>query len=140
MHPNYGQHATGFSFLGAVGVVASQITGRARVGVVDLVNAERAALLDDLGRKIDFIVGRANAGTELYDHVRGIGAEAFNHLPDRVCDDGKLGAFASGMHEANRRRFRIYDVNCATIGDVNAERDPALICDDAVTSGKFAVW
>ena len=105
---------------------------------MDVLNAERAALPDDFGGKIDFVMRRANAGTELHDHVRGIGAEAFNHLSDRVCDDAKLGAFASGMHKANRRRFWIYDVNCATVSDVNAERDAALIGDNAIAAGKFA--
>ena len=36
---NHGQHPAGFSFFGAVGVVATQITGRARAGVVDVLNA-----------------------------------------------------------------------------------------------------
>ena len=92
---NHGQHTAGFSFLGAVGVVATQITGSARAGVVDVLNAERATLPDDFGGEIDFVMGWANAGTELHDHALGIGAEAFNHLSDRVCDDAKLGAFAS---------------------------------------------
>jgi hypothetical protein len=42
------------------------------------------------------------------------------------------------MHKANRRRFWIYDVNCATVSDVNAERDAALIGDNAIARGKFA--
>ena len=83
-------------------------------------------------------MGWANTGTELHDHIRGIGAEAFNHLSDRICDDAKLGAFTSGMHKANRRRFWIYNVNRATIRDVNAERDTALIGDNAIARGKFA--
>ncbi len=105
-----------------------------------MLNAERAALPDDFGGKIDFVVGWANAGTELDDHVRRIGAEALNHLSDRVCHYAKLGSFAPGMHKANRRRFWIYDVNCATVRDVNAERDAALIGDNAVARGKFAAW
>ena len=40
MQSNHGQHAAGFSFLGAVGVVATQLTGGARAGVVDVLNAE----------------------------------------------------------------------------------------------------
>jgi len=115
-----------------------KIAGGADVGVVDLLSADGAALPDDFGGEIDFIVGWANARTELHDHVRRIGPEAFNHLSDRVCDDAELGAFASGMHKANRRRFWIYDVNCATVSDVNAERDAALIGDNAVATGKFA--
>jgi len=115
-----------------------KIAGGADAGVVDLLNAERAGLPDDFGGEIDFVVRRANAGAELHDHVRGIGAETFNHLPDRVCDDAKLGAFASRMHQANRRRFWIQDVDCAAVGDVNAERDAALIGDNAIARGEFA--
>src|SRR6188472_313308 len=79
-----------------------------------------------------------NTGTELDDHVRGIGTEAFYHLSDRVCHDAKLGSFASGMHKANRRRFRIHDVNRATVCDVNAERDATLIRNNAIARGEFA--
>jgi len=42
------------------------------------------------------------------------------------------------MHKANRRRFWIYDVNCATVSDVNAKRDATLVRDDAVAAGEFA--
>ena len=105
---------------------------------MDFLNAKRAALPGDFGGEIDFVVGWANAGTELHDHIRWIGIEAFNHLADRICDHAKLGAFASGMRKANRRCFWIYNVNRATIRDVNAQRDTALIGDDAIARGKFA--
>ena len=45
IQPKHGKHAAGFSFLGTVGVVPTQITGGARAAVVHLLNAERAALL-----------------------------------------------------------------------------------------------
>ena len=138
MQPKHGQHAAGFSFFGAIGVVAMKIAGGADARVVDLLNAERAALPDDFACEIYFVVRRANAGAELHDHVRRIGSEAINHLPDRVRDDAKLGAFAPGMHKPDRRRFWIDDVNRATVGDVNTKRDAALICDNAVAAGKFA--
>jgi len=115
-----------------------KIAGGADVGVVDLLNAERAALPDDFGAEIDLVMGWANTRAELHDHVRGIGGEAFNHLSDRVCNDAKLGAFAPGMYQADRRRFWIYDVDCAAVGDVNAERDAALIGDNAIARGEFA--
>src|SRR4029077_1855790 len=92
---DHGQHAPSFSFFGAIRVVAVRITGSARAGVVGVLNIERATLPDDFGGKIDLVMGWANTGAELHDHVRGIGAEAFNHLSDRVCDDAKVGAFAS---------------------------------------------
>ena len=88
--------------------------------------------------KSTFVVRRANAGTELHDHVRGIGAEAFDHLSDRICDDAKLGAFAPGMHKANCRRFWIYDVSCAAVSDVNPECDTVLIGDNAIAAREFA--
>ena len=132
------QHPAGFSFLGAVGVVPSQITRCARAGVVDVLNTWHATLPDDLRSEIDLVVGRANTRTELHDHVYGIRSEAFNHLSDRVCDHAKLGSFAAGVHKANRRCFWIYDVNGATISDVNAERDTALIGNNAIARGEFA--
>jgi hypothetical protein len=42
------------------------------------------------------------------------------------------------MHKADRRRFWIHHVNRATISDINAERDTALIGNDAIARGKFA--
>ncbi len=103
-----------------------------------MLNIERATLPDDFRNEIDLVVGWANAGTELHDQIGRIGVEAFNHLCDCVCDNPKLGSFAAGMHKANRRRFRIYNVNRGTVCDVNAERDTALIGDDAVARGKLA--
>src|ERR1051325_5578957 len=102
LESQYSQHASGFSFFGAIGVVPLQLTGGADAGVVHLVNSESAALPDDISSEIDFVVRRANARTELHDHLRGIGAEAIDHLPDRVVDDAKFGALASGMHKADR--------------------------------------
>src|SRR5437588_8862602 len=80
---------------------------------------------------------RTDAGTELHDHVRGIRPEPINHLPDRVRNDAELGAFAPGMHQTDRRCFRIDDVKSAAVGDVNAERDAALIGDDAIAAGEL---
>jgi hypothetical protein len=105
---------------------------------VDLLYAERAALPEDFGGKIDFVVGWANAGTELHDHVGWIGAEAFSHLRDRVGGDAELGAFASRMHKTDGGCFWIYYVNGATVSHVNSERDAALIGDDTIAAGEFA--
>ncbi len=137
MKSDHRQHAAGFSFFGAIGIVLVQVAGGADAGIVDLFDAECAALPDNFNGEIAFVMRRANARAELHDHLRGIGTEAFYHLSDRVCDDAKLGAFASGMHKANRRCFGVDDVNCATIRDVNAERDAALITYDTVAAGEF---
>src|SRR4051794_37233240 len=42
------------------------------------------------------------------------------------------------MHKCDRRRVRIDNVDCATVGDVNTERDTALIADNAVAAQEFA--
>ena len=107
---------------------------------MDFLDTDYAALPDDFASEIDFVVLWANAGTELHGHVRRFGAEAFTHLSDRVCDETELGAFASGMHEAYRRSFRIYNVSRAAVRDVNTERDAALIGDNAIAAGEFAAW
>ena len=107
--------------------------------VVDFFHPKRATLLDNFGRKIDFVMRRTNTRAQLHDHVRGIRSEVINHSRNRVAGDTELSAFASGMHETDSRRFWIDNVNGATVGDVNAQRGPALIGDDAVAAGKFLV-
>src|SRR6267154_5348083 len=92
---NYGQHPAGFSFLGAIGVVAVQIAGGADAGVVDLLNAQRTTLPDDFGSEIDFVMRRANTGTELHNHLRRIGSETIDHFMNGIGDDAELGTFAS---------------------------------------------
>src|SRR5262249_48286360 len=134
----HSKHAAGFSFFGAVGVVPVQLASGADAGVLDFVHAERAALLDNFGGEIDFVVQRTNTRTEVHDHVRRIGPDPITDFMKGVSDDAELSAFAPGMHKPDRECFWIYDVNRATIGDVNSERDAALLGDNAVAAGEFA--
>ena len=80
---------------------------------------------------------RANTGAELHDHVRRIGAEAINHLPDCVGNDAEFRAFATGMNQTDSRRFWIDNVNRAAVSDVNAQHDSLLIGDDAIAAGEI---
>ena len=109
------------------------------MGVMNFLHAERATLPDNFRSEIDFVTRRTNTRAELHDHVCGIGAEALNHLRNRARDNAELGAFTPGMHQTDSRRFWIDNVNGATIGDVNAERDTESIRNDAVTTGEFFV-
>ena len=43
------------------------------------------------------------------------------------------------MNEPDRRRLWIDNVNSAAVGDINAERDPALICNETIASGEMFV-
>jgi hypothetical protein len=133
------EHAAGFSFFGAVGIVQIEMAGGADAAVVDLFHALGAALLDDLSGEIDFVMGRSNAGTKLDDHVRGLATESRSHLLDCFRGDGQLGSFFSGMDEADGGRDRIDNVNGAAIGHVNAEGDAALIGDETVATRQVPV-
>ncbi len=41
------------------------------------------------------------------------------------------------MNEPDRGRIWIDKINCATVGDMNAERDPSLICDETIAPGEM---
>ena len=58
----------------------------------------------------------------------------FGHRFDGVRDDTELRPFFPGMHQTNRIADGIDDENGAAIGDINAEANAALICDQAVTT------
>jgi len=113
------------------------VAGRAYARIVNFFHTQRATLPDNFRGEIDFVMRWANTGAELHDHARGIGAEAINRFPDRIRDDAELGAFASGVYKTDRRRFWIDNVNSTTVGNVNAQRDAALIRDDAVAPREF---
>src|SRR3984893_7293751 len=115
------------------------MTRCADAAVVDLLHPLRTTLPDNCCRKIDFIMRRTYAGTELHDKVGRIRSEMRSHLRDGIRDHAKLSAFFSGVHEANRRFFWIDNVNRAAIGDVNAKRDFSPIRDDTVAAGELYV-
>jgi len=102
-------------------------------------DAERATLPNNFRGKIEFVVRRTNTRAELHDHVCGIGAEALNHLRNCAGDNAELGAFTPGMCYTNSWRFWIDHVNRTAVSHVNAERDAALIRDDAVAAGEFFI-
>jgi len=51
---------------------------------MNLLNSGSTALLDDLRRKIDFVVRRPNTGAELHDQLSRVRSEMFTHLPNRI--------------------------------------------------------
>src|ERR1700730_17856277 len=112
---------------------------RADAGAVDMLHAFGAALLDNFCREIDFVMRRTNARAELHNQFGRVRSEPFPHLLYRFWDNRELGPIFSGMDETDGRRFWINNVNRATIGDVNPERDFSLIRDDAVTAREFFV-
>ena len=78
-----------------------------------------------------------NAGAQLHNQVARLRSEVCAHLRDRIRDNAQLGPFAAGMDETDGRRFWIDNINRATIGDMNAEQNFALVCDDSVATGEL---
>ncbi len=139
IQPEEREHAAGFSFFGAIRIIAIEIASGTLPRVVDLSHPLRATLLDNVLREIDFVMRRANAGTELHEQAGRIRSESRLHLRDRVGNDAELGSFASGMNETDRGRLWIDNVNRAAIGYVNAKRDAAPIRDETVAAGEILV-
>ncbi len=76
------EHSAGLPFLSPVGIILIEIAGGADTTVVDLPNASNTALLDDVSCKIDLVMRRTNARTELDDQAGGIRSKARRHLLD----------------------------------------------------------
>jgi len=107
---------------------------------VNLGNAFGSALANNFGGEIGLVMRWTNTGAELHDHVGRSRSEAFSHLRNCFADNAELGAFATGMRQTDSRRFWIDNVNSATVGNVNAQRDTVLIGDNAVTAGKMFIF
>src|SRR5258708_38973570 len=82
---------------------------------------------------------RTNAWTELDNQVGRVRTKIFPHLLNRFRGNRQLSSFFSGMDKAHRRRFWIDNVDRAAVGDVNSERDFALVCNQPVATREFPV-
>ena len=70
-----------------------QVTSRADTAVVNVFDTGILTLPENFRSEIDFIVGRANARTQLDDEIDGIRAEMLSHFLDRLGNDFKRGSF-----------------------------------------------
>src|SRR5437763_14491804 len=91
--PEQRKHPAGFSFFCAVGIISIDVARGADARGMNLLNSGSTTLLDDLRRKIDFVVRRPNTGAKLHDQLSRGRSGMFTHLPDRVCDNRSIGAF-----------------------------------------------
>src|SRR5205823_960899 len=137
--PEKREHPAGFSFLSAIGIIASDVARGADARVMNLCYASGAALLNDLRGKIDFVMRRSNTRTELHHQLSRVRSEMFPHLLNRIGNNRRLGPILAGMNQANRRCFWIDNVNRAAIGNMNTKCDLFLIGDDPVATGEFFI-
>lgn len=116
-----------------------QIARCADAAVVDFPHALVATLLDNFRREIDLVMRRTNAGTELHDQIGRLRSELLDHLGDCTRNNAELRPLAAGMDETDSWRVWIDNVNRAAVGDMNAERDTRLICNEAVAAGEMFI-
>ena len=99
-------------------------------------------MANDLGCEIHFVVRGADAWAELHDQILRLGAKMVGHLFDGSPGNPQLSAFLSRMHQADRGRLGIDNVNGTTICDMDSEKNAWLIRDQAVGPLKlfFRIW
>lgn len=139
VQPQQRQHPSSLSLFGAVGIIAIQIARCAHAAVMNLIHAARSTLANNFGSEIDFVMRRANARTELHDHICGIRSESLLHLPDCFRGNSERRSFLARVRQPDRRRFRIDNVSGAAIGDMDAEGNASLVRNNGVAIRKFFV-
>ncbi len=102
-------------------------------------NAGIATLARDLGREIDFVMRRPNTRAYLRDEIARWHAESCFKQRDRARDDAEFGAFATGMNEADGAPFAVDEINGGAIGDVNAERQIALVSNQTIAAVETSI-
>ncbi len=78
-HRQEREHSAGAAFFCAVGIVAGRLACSACAGIVNLLDAQRTALAEDLSGEVDLVVRRTNARTELNHEIAGNGTEPLTH-------------------------------------------------------------
>lgn len=104
-----------------------------------MAHPSRAALVDDLGGKIHFVVRRADAWAELNDEIFRTALEFPLHRGDRMSDDPKLRALSSGVNEAEGPAHRVDKVHSTAIGHIDREAKSGAIRDQTVRAGRHRV-
>ena len=130
-------HTASFSVFAAVAVVPVCIGGGAAGAIMHGGEAGFAALADDVGGEIQFVIGRADAGAELGDDVGTDAAVIFHHRLNGGGDDAELGAFFSTVDAADGAAHGIHEPHGAAVGDVDAEADSRIVGDEAVHAGNW---
>ncbi len=126
------EHPASAAFLGAIGIVTREVAGRADSGIEDRIDPQIAALPNDVGCEIDFIVRWPNTRAELNNEIGWTRTELSRHRFDCVWDDAEFRSFLAGMDETDRATNRIDEINRAAIGDVNAQTKSRLVRNDSV--------
>ena len=109
------------------------------MGIVNLFHPAVLALPNDFSGKIDFVMRRSDAWTDLHDQVRRRRTKACVHLFDRSGDNTKSGPLLARMNQAETTLQWIDDVNGGAIRYVNAEANFALVGKESVRTAETAI-
>lgn len=122
----------------AVGIVTLGVGVGAEFTIVVLRggDAEGEGIEVDLGRKVDLVMRRPDAGGELDDEITGAGAVGFFHRGDGSGNDAELAAVLAGVEEGDGDVCGIDEVNSGAVGDVDPEKGAGSVGHEAIDSGK----
>lgn len=91
------QHSPGFPSFEAVRIITVRMGRCASPAIVNLPHPGSPALVHDQGRKIDLVVGRADARAKLDDDFRRIALELGPHAFNGYSSNPQLAPLATGM-------------------------------------------
>src|SRR5512133_1337463 len=91
-----------------------------------------SALLNNLRSKIDVVMQRADARAELRDQIPRTHSKLVTQQRKSISNDSQFAPLFPRMNETDCALFLIYQINRATIGNVNAQRHIPLIGDQAI--------
>ena len=113
--------ATGAAFLTSIGIIGIGIRGRASTAIVDFREPSGDRLTPDIGSKINFIVGRADAGRNLQDDIAWGCMNGFAEGLDGLSYDAELCALTSRVGQRDASGVFVHQIDSGAIGNVNAK-------------------
>lgn len=111
------------------------IASGANVVVVKLPYPGGTGLGGNGGGKVGLVKRRTDARTEVDDKVGWRNAKLFLQERDRASGDVEFRAGTAGMDEANGAAVAIGDIDCGTVGDIDAENKTGHVGDERIGAG-----
>ena len=128
--------ASGISLFNSLGIEAGRVGCGAESGIEILLfeNSGGPRLFANLGGKVDLVVRRSDTGAENYGEIARICPEGACHEGDSLPRDIEFCALLSGMEKGEGSRLLIQKIDCAAVGDMNAEEYPGLFGEESIGS------
>ena len=113
--------AAGAAIFSAIRIIQIRIRGCATTAIVDFCQAGGEGLISDIGSKIDFIVGGADAGRNLHDDIAWGCMNRCAEGLDGLRYDTEFGALTSRVGQRDASGVFVHQIDSGAIGNVNAK-------------------